>query len=504
MSDSIYFFNHLGISKSNLDMRQHFLRIQESDKEEILNLIPWIEENGLQISKLFYEWLFECASTSKIFHEIASKRKLSIHAFRDSLEDGLFQYFKQVFHGAKSDWGPDYINDRLRIGYRYNELNLPIKWIIAAQHEMLFQFEQALRKKYTTRSFFKEKVDAEKVHHIMNTLQKIFTYDSLAILESYHLCSFESIGVNLEVLDSCDFEDLASAEELLKNKMQSLLSQFQKGIKDLADYAIRLNTSNQEIEQVSIGVANKINTASDYSKNMNENIQSVAASTEQMGSSISEIARSVHEVLEVANSAVQAAEKINGIIDQLRESSSEITDVIKVINSIAEQTNLLALNATIEAARAGEAGKGFAVVANEVKDLARETARATDDIIQKIDINQNNTTNAIEAIKEIEGIITKINEHQNSIASSVEEQTATTAEMGRCLGDVAASSCEVANNMHLVEEEAKTSTEKAGDNYQISKSLVDISNGFRTLIASFNFTKFKTIEPHDRSHSTDA
>jgi methyl-accepting chemotaxis protein len=158
---------------------------------------------------------------------------------------------------------------------------------------------------------------------------------------------------------------------------------------------------------------------------------------------------------------VTVAAKTNATISKLGESSVEIGKVIKVITRIAQQTNLLALNATIEAARTGEAGKGFAVVANEVKELARETAKATEDISQKIDAIRNDTTESVSAISEISTIINKINDISNTIASAVEEQTAATNEMTRNITEAAKGTSEIAQNITGVASAAKSTTQGA-------------------------------------------
>ena len=168
-----------------------------------------------------------------------------------------------------------------------------------------------------------------------------------------------------------------------------------------------------------------------------ESVDVVKAGGDEMTGSIQEIAASASEAATVAGQAVAAAGRTNETVAKLGESSRQIGDVVKVITSIAEQTNLLALNATIEAARAGEAGRGFAVVAAEVKDLAQETARATEDIARRVDTIQRDASAAAAAISEISTVIGRISEHQQIIAGTVEEQQVTTAEIGRSVGQAA-------------------------------------------------------------------
>ena len=173
----------------------------------------------------------------------------------------------------------------------------------------------------------------------------------------------------------------------------------------------------------------------------------------------------------MAKNAVSVAHSTNETVKKLGESSQEIGNVIKVITSIAQQTNLLALNATIEAARAGEAGKGFAVVANEVKELAKQTAKATEDIGQKIDAIQGDTKGAVKAIEEIGTIINQINDISNSIASAVEEQTVTTNEIGRSVTEAAKGVDDIAKNIGGVAVAAKNTTQGANDTQKASQEL---------------------------------
>lgn len=199
--------------------------------------------------------------------------------------------------------------------------------------------------------------------------------------------------------------------------------------------------------QAAVDAAAQANAVAGAAEQVSTNVQTVAAGAEEMGSAIREISSNANEAARVAQEATEAAAATTQTVEKLGKSSKEIDDVIHTITAIAEQTNLLALNATIEAARAGEAGKGFAVVAGEVKDLASETAKATDDITGRIAKIQDDTDSAVTAIRRISEIISQINDFQTTIAAAVEEQTATTNEMARSVTEAASGSSTIATNI---------------------------------------------------------
>lgn len=223
------------------------------------------------------------------------------------------------------------------------------------------------------------------------------------------------------------------------------------------------------------------------SQEISTNVTSVAAAAEQMQASIREISKSANDSAKVARGAVEMAESANGSMKKLENSSLKIDQVIKVINSIAQQTNLLALNATIEAARAGEAGKGFAVVANEVKELAKQTAQATEEIGHTIEEIQSGTKDAATALTQFGKIIGQINDISNSIASAVEEQTVTTNEIGRSVSEAADMIKEVATNIGSVAASAKQTTQGANDTQKASHELSELATRLQASIAGSSF-----------------
>ncbi|TVR66780.1 MAG: HAMP domain-containing protein [Gemmatimonadales bacterium] len=280
----------------------------------------------------------------------------------------------------------------------------------------------------------------------------------------------------------------------IKDSLNTAVSEVRSALQTLAQSAHALAASSEELSAVStqIGSNSEETTAqagvvSAAAEQVSKNVQTVSTGTEEMSASIKEIAKNASDAARVAGQAVTMADSTNSTVGKLGDSSAEIGEVVKTITAIAQQTNILALNATIEAARAGEAGKGFAVVANEVKELAKETAEATEDIGRKIEAIQVDSQGAVSAIQQIGQIITQINDIQTTIASAVEEQTATTNEIGRNVSEAAQGSTEIAQNITGVAEAAGQTSAGAQQGQQASSELARMAAELQTLVGQFKF-----------------
>jgi methyl-accepting chemotaxis protein len=253
----------------------------------------------------------------------------------------------------------------------------------------------------------------------------------------------------------------------------------------VANSSEELTAVSKQMAQSARGNAEQARVSTEASARVASNVETVAAGTEEMTASIREIARSASHAAKVATDAVAIAQSTNRTVAKLGDSSAEIGQVVKVITSIAQQTNLLALNATIEAARAGDAGKGFAVVANEVKELAKETAKATEDISRRIEAIQGDTKEAVHAIDHISHVIAEINDVQSSIASAVEEQTATTNEMARNVADAARGTNEIKDGISSVAESSEESSRASSDALAAADALASMASELQSLVARF-------------------
>ena len=266
----------------------------------------------------------------------------------------------------------------------------------------------------------------------------------------------------------------------------------ERGVAEILTVVEALASASEALQAVSVQMgANASETAAQVERvtkgcfEVSRNVETVSTGAEEMSASIREISSNAANAVSVAAEAVQAARTTNTTITELGASSAEIGQIVKVITAIAQQTNLLALNATIEAARAGEAGKGFAVVANEVKELAKATAKATEDISTRILAIQGDTSRSIEAIEGITVVINQIAEYQSTIASAVEQQAATTNEMAHSVSDASRGTSDITTSMQSVAAAAEDTASGAAHSQRAATELAGMASELRRLVGEF-------------------
>ncbi len=290
---------------------------------------------------------------------------------------------------------------------------------------------------------------------------------------------------DLEITSKDEIGQAGLALNTVKNNLRRMIATIAHNAGQLAQASKELLATSQQIASNSEETATQAQAVSVAGEEVASSVRVVVAGSEQMLVSIREIATSSNQAAQVANNAVDVAQSTNQTIGKLGESSMEVAKVIKTITSIAHQTNLLALNASIEAARAGAAGAGFAVVANEVKELAKETATATEDISREIETIQHDAAGSVRAIGEVRSIINRISDISNEIAVAVEKQTATTTEIGHNLGEAAKVTTEIAHSISNVAEAAKHTTAGANDTQNAARLLTQMALELQSLMAKF-------------------
>ncbi len=317
---------------------------------------------------------------------------------------------------------------------------------------------------------------------------------SRAIVRS--LGKVTDVATALAASDLTKTADLTSRDEVgrMGTALDTAVTNLRSTVGTIDSSATSLAGAAEEMSSVSNQIAAAAEHTTDQAESVSAaaaqislSVNTVSAGSEEMGASISEISRNANDAVQVASDAVALAAATSTTIGKLGASSEEIGNVVKIITSIAAQTNLLALNATIEAARAGEAGKGFAVVASEVKQLAQETAKATEDIAGRVVAIQTDSAGAVIAVEQISEVIARISDFQNTIAAAVEEQTATTAEMNRSVTEASTGTDSIATTITGVAEAARTTSQGVSEQQQAVAELARMSSDLTTMVAAFRY-----------------
>lgn len=349
------------------------------------------------------------------------------------------------------------------------------------QREAVAEAEQR-RREETDKRVKEELAQAETDKNNSDMLAKRIEHLSLAVTAA------TQGDFSYQLSEDGPDDDLAGVTKLLRE----LFEQLNSSITGIDETATRLSEGASELNSLSTLLtssaqenAEKANTASVTSSQVRDSVGIMEDGIRDMNSSISGISNKTKEAESIASQAVRLAKSTGDNVQQLAASSQGIGNVVKVISSIAEQTNLLALNATIEAARAGEAGKGFAVVANEVKELAKETANATDEIQQRITEIQSDTGTAVTSIEDINAIVNQISEIQSDIASAVDTQSTTTIEMDAKIADASRGNNDVANIVELIATQSTASLDSSANVSEAASQMDELSTKLNELMQWF-------------------
>jgi methyl-accepting chemotaxis protein len=442
--------------------RLAFIGVDEAMRTALREAQPLVARVLPEVLDQFYVKVSATPGAKKFFADQAMMR----HA-----KEMQVKHWTHVISGKFDD---DYIKSVTRIGEAHHRLGMEPRWYIGGYSFILSGLLRAIELEMPEGMFNGKAVRDKKA-----ALQS-------AVIKAAMLDMDYSISVYIEraeearrAADARTVAERKAADERVgdekRSTMQKLAGDFEKAVGDII---ATVSSASNELEASARGMTHTADSTEQLSARVaasssdaQSNVESVAGATEELAASVREISRQVHDSNRIASEAVDQAQKTDARISELSHAAGRIGDVLKLITAIAEQTNLLALNATIEAARAGEAGKGFAVVASEVKALAGQTAKATEEIASQISDMQMATADSVTAINEIGGTIRKVSEIIGAISAAVEEQGAATAEIARNVQQAAHGTGEVVKNIGEVSRGASETGTAASQMLAATQSL---------------------------------
>ena len=405
---------------NDLQTRLAFLRLDAEAIKSLRQVWPIIEPELDAVLREFYEHMFAFEETARV---------IGARSRTEHLIAAQKTHWERIFNDPSGD---TFMETAKAVGHAHHKIGLTQHWYLGGY------------------CFILNKLSAVLTHRLRRNSDR--TAEMLGLVQRV---LFLDMDLALSVYNDLVAED-REREHRERDKLIKDFDSETSGLLDsVAESATKMERSADTMTALAGETTEKAETVAAAAEEMTASVEAVASATEELSASVDEISQQVTSSSSTADEAVHEAEQVNEMVGGLAEAAQKIGEVVDLITDIAEQTNLLALNATIEAARAGDAGKGFAVVASEVKNLANQTAKATEEISTQIGGIQNETSNAVTGIEGIRATINRISEVTGSIAAAVEEQGATTREIAQNITQTAQAAQEVAGRIVEVNEAAQ-------------------------------------------------